>query len=145
MNTKEIFLDALATISKDGFPFRVQIHCVVNEAMDIPDNVRQQNPNQIMFILSSELHPNIFYDFDTRTFSFDAAFGGVSRRIYMNIDNLGAVVDELDNSTLVFGFVQQQPNVVEQPKVPQPKVQPKPMKEPKVLLKKKHLSLVWSK
>jgi len=161
MNTKEIFLNALAEINKDGLPFRVQLHCVVNEAMEIPDSVRTQNPNQIMFRLSSDLHPNIFYDFESRTFSFDCTFNHNPTRVYMNIDNIGAVVDDLDNSTMVFGFLQEPQSQVVQPRVSQPTKQNIPAKQgvsattkthkskmvppsqkPKSMLIKKHLSLV---
>jgi len=149
MNTKEIFLNALADINKDGLPFSVQIHCVVNEAMEIPEAVRAQNPNQIMFRLSSDLSPNIFYDFDSRTFSFDCTFSHNPTRVYMNLDNIAGVVDDLDNSTMMFGSMQEQvPTQVRPAPAPQaPKVERKvervkSVPKPQALFTKKHLSLV---
>jgi len=148
MSIKEILLAALSKTEVDKFPFRFQLHCIVNDSLDIPDAVRKQNPNQIMFILSSELFPDMFYDYEKQIFSFYASFGGVRRQVLMNLANIGAIVDDLDNSTLVFGYLNDQAPTVEHQKTPQ---LPEPTKEaprkdtPEALLTKKHLSLVWSK
>jgi len=152
MNLQDMLLGKLAEIDEGGFPYKVHLNCIMNQALQCPESVRESNPNQVVFTLASDLSHNASYDWETRMFSFYASFGGVTCQVVIPAANIGVIVNDWDNTVVSFGKIQEQQaaptqnvpalqGVGEVPQSPKPKMTP-PSQQPKPLYTLKHLSLV---
>jgi len=95
MNLKEIMLGSFEQLEKDKFPYYVQLHCLMNDALNVPKEIREQFPEHIMFVLSSDLQSNVFYDYTTKYLSFDCRFNGVYCRVVAHTDCIIAITDNV--------------------------------------------------
>ena len=125
MNIHDLILGKIADLDFDNeFPYQFQLHCKVDDKIDIPDSVRKKYPEQILFVISSTLNHNITYDYENQIFSFDATFGGAYYRVSMKPNNINGILDELDGSFVNFGLANT-PNRIEEKKKEQKKEKPK--------------------
>jgi len=134
MNILDMTLGAITDADEKGFPYRVNLHCIMNDALQVPEAIRKQFPKQIMFILDSSLHQNSFYDYDSRTFTFQTSFGGVPATVVVPAQNIGAFHNEYDGTILTVGKLQEPEADTKQPEAPTP---PPPKKK-----ERSHLSVV---
>jgi len=112
MDLKDMFFGALALCDKDGYPYNVSISAVVDENVDIPAHVRQTFPDNITLSVSSgpmsrQRPHDMYYDYETKTLSFQVSFSGTPYFVKIPSKNIMVVIDNNDGTFVGFGTNQQ--------------------------------------